>query len=88
MSGELLQQLDAPEDTWYALGPRRLSRMTEPRHDDAWARLLDLAPCGLVLIDLHAVIQFINPAAARLLGINTPIQEVTIRVRRFLAIPR
>ncbi len=44
--------------------------MAEPRHDDEWAHLLRLAPCGLVLIDLHAVIQFINPAAAKLLNLD------------------
>lgn len=68
MANELLQQLDLPEDAWYALNPS----MSQPqRQNDEWARLLELAPCGLVLIDLHAVIEYLNPAAVRLLGFDT-----------------
>jgi signal transduction histidine kinase len=36
-----------------------------------WKRLFDAAPCGLVLLDSHALIQFLNQAAAKLLGLNS-----------------
>jgi len=35
-----------------------------------WEQLFSVAPCGMVLIDNHAVIQFLNPSAIRLLGLN------------------
>ncbi len=35
-----------------------------------WEQLCRVAPCGLVLLDSHAVIQFLNPAAGQLLGID------------------
>jgi len=37
-------------------------------HDAVWAQLCALSPCGMVLLDGHAVIQFINASAAGLLG--------------------
>ena len=43
--------------------------MAQPKlHDAVWAQLCALSPCGMVLLDGHAVIQFINPSAAVLLG--------------------
>jgi len=45
-----------------------------PRHSGEWEQLLQVAPCGMVLLDSHAVIQFINPAALRLMGLEQ--QEV------------
>lgn len=35
-----------------------------------WEELFQVAPCGLVLLDSHAVIQLLNPSAARLLGLD------------------
>lgn len=35
-----------------------------------WQQLCRVAPCGLVLLDSHAMIQFLNPAAGRLLGVD------------------
>ena len=35
-----------------------------------WAQLFQVAPCGLVLLDHHAAIQFLNPAAGRLLELD------------------
>ncbi len=40
---------------------------------DEWEQLVDLAPCGLVLLDSHAVIRFLNISAARLLGVEQKI---------------
>lgn len=40
------------------------------RHSDEWAQLFDVAPCGLVLIDNHAMVQLFNPTAYRLLGLE------------------
>lgn len=35
-----------------------------------WEQLFNVATCGLVFLDNHAVIQFLNPSAARLLGLD------------------
>ena len=40
------------------------------RHSVDWERLFAAAPCGLLLLNSHAAIQLLNPAAARLLGID------------------
>ncbi len=45
--------------------------MTQPSlHNGDWELLCRVAPCGMVLLDQHALIQFLNPAAAQLLGID------------------
>jgi signal transduction histidine kinase len=36
----------------------------------AWEQLFTAAPCGLVLLDRHAVVQALNPCAAKLLGVD------------------
>ena len=47
-----------------------------------WQVLFAAAPCGLVVLDSHAAIQYVNPAAAKLLGIEpqaatgVPLTEV------------
>ena len=43
---------------------------TAKQQSGAWEQLCNIAPCGLVLLDSHAVIQFLNPSAARLLGLD------------------
>ena len=40
------------------------------RQQSDWEQLFNIAPCGLVLLDNHAVIEFLNPSAARLLGLG------------------
>ena len=40
------------------------------RHNGAWEQLFTAAPCGLVLLDRHTVIQLLNPTAAKLLGVD------------------
>ena len=40
------------------------------RPSSEWEQLFSIAPCGLVLLDSHAVIQFLNPSAGRLLGLD------------------
>ncbi len=39
-------------------------------HIGEWEQLFNVATCGLVFLDNHAVIQFLNPSAARLLGLD------------------
>ncbi|MDP3703158.1 MAG: ATP-binding protein [Candidatus Omnitrophota bacterium] len=36
----------------------------------AWEQLFTVAPCGLVLLDTHAVVQYLNPSAAQMLGLH------------------
>jgi len=36
-----------------------------------WRQLLMAAPCGLILLDRHAVIRFLNPSAVALLGFES-----------------
>ena len=43
---------------------------TSSQQSGVWQQLFELAPCGLVLLDHHAMIQFLNPAAANLLGLD------------------
>ena len=43
---------------------------TPNQHSGEWEQLCRLAPCGLVLLDNHAVIQFLNTCAAQLLGVD------------------
>ena len=71
--------LDAQKIVWYPskLQPASRSRKTtqirmEPSKQQIseWEYLFNLAPCGLVLLDHHAVIQFVNPSAAQLLGVD------------------
>src|SRR3989338_6473198 len=71
------RSLDAPRKLWYPSTARFSRRrnqsqrvpMAQPKlHDAVWAQLCALSPCGMVLLDGHAVIQFINPSAAVLLG--------------------
>lgn len=45
-----------------------MERSTQPQSD--WEQLLRIAPCGLIVLDTHAVIQLLNAAAARLLEID------------------
>ena len=71
--------LDAPKRVWY---PRKLKPTERTSHEsqvtmDAssqrngdWEQLLKLAPCGVVLLDNHAMIQFFNTAATKLLGVE------------------
>jgi len=40
------------------------------RQSGEWEHLCNIAPCGLVLLDNHAVVTFLNTAAARLLGLD------------------
>ena len=41
----------------------------QPSHSD-WEQLFSLAPCGLMFLDAHAVVQYLNPFAAHLLGLD------------------
>ena len=69
--------VDAPKRVWY---PSKLKSRTpkaariamEPAipHTVDWEQLFNVAPCGLVLLDAHAVVQYLNPAAAHLLGLD------------------
>ncbi len=38
--------------------------------DCFWDQLVAVAPCGLLLLDRHAVVQAMNPSAAKLLGLD------------------
>jgi len=45
--------------------------MVQPtRQFDEWERLFSIAPCGLLLLDRQGAIRLLNPAAARLLGLE------------------
>ena len=75
----LSRTLDAPSVVWYASNlkpPVRSQRSTRVRMEPSqrpsseWEQLFSIAPCGLVLLDSHAVIQFLNPSAGRLLGLD------------------
>lgn len=52
------------------------------QQSDAWAQLFDIAPCGLLLLDSHKVVQVLNVSAAKLLsvtkeqGIGRPLSEL------------
>ena len=35
-----------------------------------WEQLFNVAPCGMVLLDAHAVVRYLNPAASSLLGLD------------------
>ena len=43
--------------------------ISQLQHDD-WEQLCRVAPCGLLLLDNHAVIRFLNTSAARLLDVD------------------
>src|SRR3989338_3993226 len=73
------RNLDAGKKIWYAskLQPSKRSRRTKQngmesstKQLDAWEQLFMVAPCGLVLLDTHAVVQHLNPSAAQLLGLH------------------
>ena len=73
------RQLDAPRRKWYGttLHPTQPSRRPfsshmdqSEQHPDVWKQLFDLTPSGLVLLNTHTVIQILNVAAAKLLGID------------------
>ena len=72
--------LDAPQRSWYpgtshtrarALAANRPYMTTPNLQSDEWEQLCRMAPCGLLLLDTHALIRFLNGAAARLLGISS-----------------
>ena len=81
-SGQILaitSALDHPRKTWYPPRPRSIRRsristhrrMTQQKHSTRdLQELLTAAPCGLVLLDRHAVIEFMNPMSESLLGLN------------------
>lgn len=81
-SAELLldtRRLDAPSRLWYPAKsqfPKRLQRTTRVRKEPLiqypgeWEQLFRAAPCGLVLLDRHAVIRHLNASAATLLGVD------------------
>lgn len=71
--------LDSETPMWYRMASPILPRAQKAtpgrmkssnRHDHNWKQLLDSAPCGLVLLDRHTMIDFLNLAAARLLGVD------------------
>lgn len=71
--------LDSRAPVWYPSNSRRdrtrvhvtCFRSRRLRLDSGeWEQLFTIAPCGLILIDSRAVIQFVNPAASRLLGVE------------------
>lgn len=71
--------LDALRELWYRPSPSTTKRskrqaskgMDQPTpYSTVWEQLCTIAPCGLVLIDQHMVIQFLNPVAAQLLGVD------------------
>ena len=41
-----------------------------PQHQSDWEQLFRVAPCGLILLDAHAVVQLLNTSAARLLELD------------------
>ena len=73
-----VKRLDAPKKLWYPsnLSHRarssqlRMEQRQQQQHIGAWELLLDVAPCGMVLLDHHAVIQYLNPCAVRLLELD------------------
>ena len=42
-----------------------------PQYPVAWERLFNDAPCGLMLLNSHTVIETLNPFAAKLLGLDS-----------------
>jgi len=75
-----IKPLDRAREMWYAPKlrlPRSLrqaswAQMESPAQQSrAWEHLFNAAPCGLVLLNSHTLIELLNPAAARLLGLNT-----------------
>jgi len=52
---------------WYA-SKFQMEPLT--RQLGGWEQLFVVAPCGLVLLDTHAVVQYLNPSAAQLLGLD------------------
>ena len=74
------RDLDADRKVWYAskLKPTKQSRRSAQGRMErstqqlgAWEQLFSVAPCGLVLLDTHAVVQYLNPSAAQLLGLDS-----------------
>ena len=74
-----VRKLDAPGKVWYPSNSRplrqivkspRISMEQQPQQSDAWQQLLAVAPCGLVLLDTHAVVQYLNPSASTLLELE------------------
>lgn len=71
--------IDPSRRVWYATHHHELSHQQSPRHlmtlpilhFDEWEQLCRVAPCGLMLLDNHTVIRFINNAACYLLGIDS-----------------
>jgi len=91
MQQVLSRTLDVRKRVWYPsklqshLRPQattRFSMETPGQRRDEWEQLCDLAPCGLLLLDTHAVIRFLNICAAQLLGVDQraatgrPLSEV------------
>ncbi|MBI4341177.1 MAG: hypothetical protein HY598_02720 [Candidatus Omnitrophica bacterium] len=70
--------IDPSERVWYAtaLHPRHRTAtvrriMASPNlQSDEWEQLCRIAPCGMMLLDSHAMIRFLNGAASKLLGID------------------
>ena len=66
----LVRRLDPKRKVWYAPHSRP-TPMDEPsRQNGVWEQLFVAAPCGLVLLDRHTVIQLLNQTAAKLLGVD------------------
>ena len=74
-----VRRLDPHREIWYApkfypaQHPRRSrsDRMSQQSQQNGlWEQLFSAAPCGLVLLNSHTMIQTLNPAAAKLLGID------------------
>lgn len=69
--------LDSLWGSWYAdpfyphdsSNQRRVIMQTNLQPSE-WEQLCQLAPCGILLLDSHASIRFLNGSAARLLGVN------------------
>ena len=70
--------LDRSGKVWYPATPvsRRFRRPAQIPMDQQsrqivdWEQLFVVAPCGIVLLDAHAAVQWLNPSAAKLLELD------------------
>lgn len=78
LTQEFPRPFDPSEQVWYATHHHNLSHQESSKrvtnlpmlHSDEWEQLCRLSPSGLILLDNHMVIRFINNSAIHLTGIG------------------
>lgn len=81
-TGGRLDPIDESQNSWYtsafplpSQSPSLISVKIEETFlpMDVWQQLCTVAPCGLVLLDSHTVVRFLNTKAAALLGLQPEV---------------